>query len=149
MTSEKPSYRDLDNLLTGLELDILHLDDQHLEARADPFFGSVRSIRDVIATGLQSHVSVDRPSTAHGAARARRRPATPPRDTSAMLVPGSISEKRKLLAELFANSPGIPGQLRMAFSASTTLPDSEVEAMIERLVRLGILRRDSTDNNDA
>ena len=149
MTSEKPSYRDLDNLLTGLEQDILHLDDQQLEAHADQFFGSVRSIRDVIATGLQSRVSVDRPSTDHGAVRARRRPATPPREASAMQVPGSISEKRKLLAELFAHSPGIPGQLRMAFSASKTLPDSEVEAMIERLVRLGILGRDNTGNNDA
>ena len=149
MTSETPSYRDLDNLLTGLEQDILHLDDQQLEARADQFFGSVRSIREVIATGLQSRVSVDRPSTAHSAARARRRPATPPRDTSALQVPGSISEKRKLLAELFARSPGIPGQLQMAFSAAKTLSDSEIEAMIARLVRLGILRRDSTGNDDA
>ena len=139
MTSEKRSYRDLDNLLTGLEQDILDLDDRQLEARADRFFGSVRSVRDVIATGLRSRVSVDRPSTDRGAARAHRRPATPPREAPAMLVPGSFSEKRKLLAELFAHSPGIPGQLRMAFSAPRTLSDSEVEAMVERLVRLGIL----------
>ena len=149
MTSEKRSYRDLDNLLTGLEQDILDLDDRQLEARADRFFGSVRSVRDVIATGLRSRVSVDRPSTDRGAARAHRRPATPPREAPAMLVPGSFSEKRKLLAELFAHSPGIPGQLRMAFSAPRTLSDSEVEAMVERLVRLGILRRDNTGYDDA
>ena len=31
MTSEKWSYRDLDNLLAGLEQDILDLDDRQLE----------------------------------------------------------------------------------------------------------------------
>ena len=65
------------------------------------------------------------------------------------LVPGSFSEKRNLLAELFANSPGMPGQLRMAFSAPRTLSDTEVDAMVERLIRLGVLRRDSTGDDDA
>ena len=66
-----------------------------------------------------------------------------------MPVPGSFSEKRKLLAELFAHRPGIPGQLRMAFSARKALSDSEVEAIVERLIHLGILRRDNTADDDA
>ena len=149
MISEERSYRDLDNLLAGLEQDILDLDDGQLEAPTDLFFGSVRSVRDVIAAGLRSRASVDRPSTDHGAARAPRRPVMPPHEAPAMLVPGSFSEKRKLLAELFAHSAGIPWQLRMAFSTPRTLSDSEVEAMVERLVRLGILRRDNSGDDDA
>ena len=66
-----------------------------------------------------------------------------------MPVPASFSEKRKLLAELFAHSPGIPGQLRMAFSAPRTLSDSEVEAMVQRLVRLRILHRDNPGDDNA
>ena len=65
-----------------------------------------------------------------------------------MPVPGSFSEKRKLLAELFAHRPSIPGQLRMAFSAHKPLSDSEVEAMVERLIRLGILRHDNTRDDN-
>ena len=150
MTSEERSYRDLDNLLAGLEQDILDLDDGQMEARTDRFFGNVRSVREVIAAGLRSRVSVDRASTDHGAARARRRPVTPPHEAPAMPVPGSFSEKRKLLAELFADSPGIPGQLRMAFSAPRTLSDSEVDAMVEMIDQARrILRRDGTGDDDA
>lgn len=149
MTSEKRSYRSLDNLLAGLEQDILDLDDRDLDAGTDRFFGSVRSARNVIADGLRSHVAVDRPSTDRGAAPALRRPETPPHEAPAMPVPASFSEKRKLLAELLARRPGIPGQLRMAFSAPTPPSDSEVDAMMERLVRLGILRRDNPGDGDA
>ena len=149
MTDEKWSYRDLDNLLAGLEQDILDLDDRKLETRTERFFGSARSVRDVVATGLRSRAAVDGPSTDHGVARTRRRPHTVPDEAPAIPVPGSFSEKRNLLAELFANSPGIPGQLRMAFSAPRTLSDTEVDAMVERLIRLGVLRRDSTGDDDA
>ena len=148
MTNEKRSYRGLDNLLAGLEQDILDLDDRELDAETDLFFGRVRGARDVIANGLRSRVSVDQPSSDHGAARAHGRPETVPYDAPAMPVPGSFSEKRKLLAELFAHRPGIPGQLRMAFSARKALSNSEVEAMVERLIRLGILRRDNTTDDD-
>ena len=149
MTSEKRSYRGLDNLLAGLEQDILDLDDRDLDTGTDRVFSSGRSARDVIADGLRSRVSVDRPSTDRGAARTGRRQETPPRGAPAMLVPGSFSEKRRLLAELLAQRPGIPGQLRTAFSAPTPPSDSEVDAMVERLVRLGILRRDNPGDGDA
>ena len=149
MTSKKWSYRDLDNLLAGLEQDILDLDDRQMETRTERFFGSIRSVRDVVATGLLSLAAVDRPSTEHGAARARRRPETVPNEVPSIPVPGSFSEKRNLLAELFANSPGIPGKLRMAFSAPRTLSDTEVDAMVERLIRLGVFRRDGTGDDNA
>ncbi|MCY4560110.1 MAG: hypothetical protein OXF79_27860 [Chloroflexi bacterium] len=149
MTSRKRSYRNLDNLLAGLEQDILELDDRELDADTGRFFGSGRSARDVIAAGLRSRVSVDRPPKDRGAARAHRRPETPPREAPAVPVPASFSEKRKLLAELLAQRPGIPGQLRMAFSAPRALSDSDVDAMVEKLVRLGILRRDHAEDDDA
>ena len=148
MTNEERSYRGLDNLLTGLEQDILDLDDRELDAETDRFFGSVRSVRDVIANGLRSRVSLDQSSTDRGAAQAQGGPETVPYEAPAMPVPGSFSEKRKMLAELFAQRPGIPGQLRMAFSARTALSDSEVEAMVERLIRLGILHRNNTTDDD-
>ena len=147
MTNEIRSYRNLDNLLAGLEQDILDQDDQELDAETARFFGSIRSGRDVIANALRSRVSVDQPSTNRGAARAHGRPETVPYEDPAMSVPGSFSEKRKLLAELFAHRSSIPGQLRMAFSAREALSDSEVEALVERLIRFGILRRDNTKDD--
>ena len=148
MTNENRSYRGLDNLLAGLEQGILDLNDRELDADTDRFFGRVRSVRDVIATGLRSHVSVDRPSTDRGAASPHRRPEKVPHEAPAMPVPDSFSEKRQLLADLFTHRPSIPGQLQMAFSARKALSDSEVDAVVERLVRLGLLRRDNTADDD-
>ena len=61
MINIKRSYRDLDNLLTGLEQDILDLDDRELNTETELLFGRVQVVRDVIEDGLQSRVSVDQP----------------------------------------------------------------------------------------
>ncbi len=148
MINIKRSYRDLDNLLTGLEQDILDLDDRELTTETELLFGCVQVVRDVIEDGLQSRVSVDQPFSDRRATQSPARPETVPYGTPALPVPNGFREKRKLLAELFAHRPGIPGQLRAAFSAPKQLSNSEVEAMVERLVRLGILRRDNTPDDD-
>ena len=105
MTREMRSYRDLDNLLAGLEQDILDLDNRQLETRTERFFGSVQSVRDVVATGLRSRAAVDGPFTEHGAARARQRSETVPDEAPAVPVPGSIREKTKSVGGALCQQP--------------------------------------------
>lgn len=148
MVDIKRGYRGLDNLLSGLEQDILELDRRGLDAETGLFFGRVQGVQDIIESSLRFQFSDDQPYSERWGPLTHTQPETTSYDTPGLPVPSSFREKRKLLAELFAHRPGIPGQLRAAFSASKKLSDSEIDAVVQRLVRLGILCRDNTSDDD-
>ena len=141
-------YSRLDNLLAGLEEDVLGLDDREVVAETTQLFGSGQDVRATIRDILQSHGHVDEESPTHAVRLIHERRKESRSQFTPLSVPTGLVEQRKLLETLVTESSSIPGYIRMAFSAQRRPTDSEVEAMIERLVRLGILRSKGTADND-
>ena len=148
MTFEDRAYRRLDNLLTGLEDNILGLDDREVTSESTQLFGRIQGVRAVIDDNLEFRISTKDASLKNEVRRTRGRADKVRYEFPIMAVPNSMDDKRKLLEQLVAGRAGIPGQMRMAFSAPKTLSDSEVDSMMERLVRLGILGREGTIDDD-
>ena len=148
MSIEKPAYRRLDKLLSGLEQNILRLDDREVISESKQLFGSGRHVREILDANLQYPIPVKETLPNQGVARVHGRPKAIAHKIPVMQVPSSLSGKRQLLEQLVASTSGISGEIRMAFSAPQSLSDSEVEVMVERLVRLGVLRRKQTNKDD-
>ena len=148
MSVEEPGYRRLDKLLSGLEETILRLDDREVISESNQLFGSGQNVRAILDANLQFPTSIKGTPPNQGLDRVHGRPQAIPRETPLMQVPSSLSGKRKLLEQLASQTSGIPREIRMAFSAPPSLSDSDVEVMVARLVRLGILRRKNTNKED-
>ena len=148
MSNEKCNYRHLDSLLSGLEDEILSFTDLEVETECSWYSGNVGDVRRVIAACLRSHDSGLVSLRDHGDNQITKQPKESWADTPTTLASSSYSDKRKFLAHLLVHQSGVPKELRMAFSGQRVPTDIEVEALVERLVRLGILRHeDSTDDN--
>ena len=149
MRNEKHTYQYLDNLLSGLEEGILDLDDQQIDVESIQFFGSIRDVRDVIATSLQPFEFIDVLDEDHITDRTHGQSKRSQSKIPAIPVPNSLNERKRLLAQLLRHRSSIPSELRMAFSARKALSDSETEEMVERLIRLGILCREHANDDDS
>ena len=57
MTFEDRAYRRLDNLLSGLEDNILGLDDREVTSESTQLFGSIQGVRAVIDDNLAFRIS--------------------------------------------------------------------------------------------
>ena len=148
MSNEKRNYRHLDSLLSGLEDGILSLTDLEVETECSWYSENVRDVRRVIDACLRSHNSGLASLRDHGDDQVIKRPKESWADIPVTLASNSYSDKRKFLAHLLAHQSGVPKELRMAFSGQRAPTDIEVEALVERLVRLGVLRHeDSMDDN--
>lgn len=146
MIGENRSYRHLDNLLAGLEDSVLELTDQEVTVESSQVLGSVGNVRGLIGGSLESHTTGQVLSKGHEPDTAPGHPAKSRMDVPRVPVPSHNSDKRRLLEQLVAHRSGIPGELRVAFSGRRTLSDAEIDAMVERLVRLGILHREDNDD---
>ena len=118
MNPQRLAYIRLHQLLSGLEDNILRLDDREVLSESNQLFGNEQHIRALLVASL-------------------------PRQ-----VPSSLSCKRQLLEQLISHTSAIPADLRLAFSAPEKLSESDVEVMIDRLVRLGVLQSEDAKKDD-
>ncbi len=144
MNGRLQGYRHLDNLLTGLEEEILRLGERELVSENTESVARIGEVREAIDASLQSHGFTTDMFRTPGISKVDERPRWARSELSALVVPSGLGEQRKLLESLAAQRSGIPRQIRMAFSSHRRPSDSEVEAMVERLIRLGILSTKDT-----
>ncbi|MCY4383129.1 MAG: hypothetical protein OXE44_08275 [Nitrospinae bacterium] len=138
----KEQYQ-LDSLLLGLENEILKLDDAEILSEEANLFAHIEDIRALVNSNVRVYLDIEDSSS-----------TLPTEDMSSdfeqkqlesLVVPNNPKERRKLLETLVSSQTNMPLQFRMAFSAKNEPTEPEVDAMIARLIRLGILKNDDTD----
>ena len=132
----------LDNLLLGIEKEILKLSDCTILSEDVDLLAHVEDIRAQINSIIHAHPSFDNSLSSpfiEGSSRNTRSESPP-------VVPRAAADRRKLLESLIANRLNMPQQVRAAFSARKRPTESDVDEMVNQLVRLGILN--TTDTSD-
>ena len=136
----------LNVLLSGLEDEILKLDDPAILSEDEDSFADIEHVRTLIRSRIDASSSSDHPQpdtdTGGASSRHERRCS----EAVPIAVPEEGAERRRLLEMLIATRPNLPKPLRIAFSAGEKPTESEVDSMVEKLVRLGILK--NTDKGD-
>ncbi len=136
----------LDALLSGLEDEILKLDDPEILSEDEDSFADIEHVRALIRSRISASSSSNhsQPDTDTGGASSRhwRRSS----EAVPIAGPEKGADRRRLLEMLIANRANLPKPLRTAFSAAEKPTESEVDSMVEQLVRLGILK--NTDKGD-
>ena len=140
MSTGRNERRRLDALLSRLEDEILRLDDSAILSEDEDSLVSIEHVRALIRSRIDACASINhsQPYTGMGGMssrhRRRRSEAVP------IAVPEEAAERRRLLKTLVAKRIDLPKQVRIAFSASEEPLESEVDASVAQLVRLGILK---------
>ena len=141
MKDERRAYIGLDSLLAGLEEGILALDDKELGINSMQSFDSVRDVQETIATGIGvGRLARGLPNNREVGMGPSGKKGTQQRTPSIKAL-RTFSDKRELLAAVLAEHSNVPGEIRMAFGTRRPLSESEVDSMVERLISLGLLRR--------
>lgn len=144
MNARLKEQHHLDALLSGLENEILKLDDSEILSEEANSFAHIEDIRALVNSNIRKYLGIEDSSS------------TPPTEDvssdfekkhlKSLVVPNNPKERRKLLETLVSSQTNMPLQFRMAFSANNKPTEPEVDAMIVRLIRLGILKNDDTDD---
>lgn len=132
----------LDAFLLGIEKEVLNLSDCTILSEDVDLLAHVEDIRAQINSIIHAHPSFDNslpPPFVEGSSRNTRSESPP-------VVPREAADRRKLLESLIANRLKMPQQVRAAFSARKRPTESDVDEMVDQLVRLGILN--TTDTSD-
>ena len=145
MNQRLRGYHHLDNLLACLEEEILKIDEEDLASESSGSTVDIRWLREVITAQVQSLGVTGQGSATPGGVEDDERLGNVQFDR-APVIPSDLSEQRKLLEILVAGQDRLPGQIRMAFSSRRKPSDTEVEEMVESLIRLGILSARDDDN---
>ena len=138
MSTGRNERRRLDALLSGLEDEVLRLDDSAILSEDEDSFAGIAQVRALIRSRIDVYASINhlQPDTdMRGVSSRHRRSAAVP-----IAVPEEAAERRKLLQKLVANRIDLPQQVLIAFSGGEEPPESEVDATVAELVRLGILK---------
>lgn len=147
MNARLKEQHHLDALLSGLENEILKLDDSEILTEEANSFAHIEDIRALVNSNIRTFLSMDDSSSTSSAADVSLEDFEKRQSESASrVVPNDPKERRKLLEILVASRINLPQQVRMAFSANNKPTEPEVDAMIVRLIRLGILKNDDTDD---
>ena len=142
MNTKLKNLNHLDAFLLGIEEEILKLSDCTILSEDVDLFAHVEDIRVQINSIIHAHPSFDNslpPPVIEGSSLNTRSESVP-------VVPREAADRRKLLESLIANRLNMPQQVRVAFSARKGPTESEVDEMVDQLVRLGILN--TTDTSD-
>ena len=148
MKDERHAYICLDNLLAGLEEGILALDDKELNVNSMQLFGNVGDVQATIATGMRVGMLAKGLPDNHEVGIAFRGKNGSKQIVPSIKAPSSFADKRELLAAVLAEQTSVPGEMRLAFGARSPLSDSEVDSMVERLIHLGLLRREDIQGKE-
>ena len=146
MSAGRNEWRRLDALLSGLEDDVLGMDDLAILSENEDPAGGFRHVRALIQSQIDASASIDRSQPETDLGRVSSGHQSRRLETSAIAIPEEESELRRLLETLVVNQPNLPRQVRMAFSAGGKPTGSEVNAMVAQLVRLGILKHVGKDD---
>ena len=138
MSAGRNQRHRLDALLLGLEDAVLRLDDPAILSENEDSFVEIEHVRALIRSRIAASASFDYPDTDMGGVSSRYRRLHS--EAAPIAVPEEAAERLRLLETLVANRIDLPKQVRIAFSAGEEPPESEVDATIAQLVRLGILR---------
>ena len=144
MSTGRNDRHRLDALLSGLEDEVLRLDDSAILSEDEDSFTEIEEVRRLIRSRIDMYASINhlQPDTdMRGVWSKHRRSEAVP-----IAVPEEAAERRKLLQRLVANRIDLPQQVLIAFSGGEEPPESEVDATVAELVRLGILKK--TDKGD-
>ena len=140
MSTGNNARRRLDTLLSGIEDEVLRLDDLTILSEDEDSFTDVTFVRALIRSRVDACASIDhlQPDTDTEGVSSRHRQqcskATP------IDVPEEAGDRLRLLRSLVAYRLDLPRQVRIAFSAGDEPPESEVDASVAELIRLGILK---------
>lgn len=127
MNRSRSAWLRLDLMLRGIEEGVITATDREVLAGADST-ASARQVRSIIEKRLAAG---RRPSRVRMAVKEVA-------GHSGTRIPSSIQEKRRLLQMVVATRPGVPTEMRVAFSGSQEPSDGDVDRMLRRLIRLGI-----------
>lgn len=110
-------------LAGGLEEIVLKSTDKELLGHRSS--GETRDIRRLIASAARDYSAESRGRTS---------------EKPALSDFGSEDEKLAFLKWAMKSGVGVPQQLRAAFASKNPLSDSEINAMVNQLIRLGVKR---------
>ena len=146
MSAGRNEWRRLDALLSGLEEDVLRLDDLTILSEDKDSAIGVEHVRALIQSQIDASAGTDQPQPAMSLGRVSSGDRPRRSETTSIAIPEEEAELRRLLETLVANQPNLLKQVRIAFSAGGKPTNSEVNAMVAQLVRLGILKPSSKDD---
>ena len=135
MTRDNTSPQRLDSLLSGLEDEVLTLDDRELLAAEDVGSVGFGVLRSLIESQIPSHLGSRALDPSSGERRSSSSEASPEP------VSGS-PDPRRLLEMLIASRRSVPSQVRLAFTADREPTDQEVEHLLAELIRSGSVKAD-------
>ena len=145
MSARRNEWRRLDALLSGLEDDVLRLDDLTILSEDEASAAGVEHVRALIQFQTGAYASTDQSQSEIDLGRVSSEHRSGRSETTAIAIPEEEGELRRLLETLVANQPNLSKQVRIAFSAGGRPTGSEVNAMVAQLVRLGILKPSGKD----
>ena len=146
MSARRNEWRRLDALLSGLEDDVLRLDDLTILSEDEGSAADVEHVRALIQFQTGAYAGTDHLQPAMNLGRVSSGEGTERPETTSIAMPEEEGELRRLLETLVANQPNLPKQVRIAFSAGGRPTGSEVNAIVAQLVRLGILKPSGKDD---
>ncbi len=146
MNARLKEQHHLDALLSGLENEILKLDDFEILSEDANLFSHIEDIRALVNSNIHTFLSMDDSSSTSPAGDVSLDFEKGQSESASRVVPDDPKERKKLLEVLVASRVSLPQQVRMAFSAKQEPTKSEVDALIARLIRIGILKNRDTDD---
>ena len=146
MTAVRNARRRLDTLLSGLEDDILMLDDVAVLSEEPGSVSAIENVRELIQSRIAADSSTNQspPKTNQQGVSPRHRGM--PSETTPLAIPDEDVDLRRLLETLIANQPTVPEPIRLAFAAGRQPTGAEVDAVVTQLVRLGVLKPPRKDS---
>jgi hypothetical protein len=115
------SYRQLSNILSGLELNFLNASDRDILSSA-PESSSGKIARSIIADRLESRS-----------------------EGSHATFPDNASERRRLFELLTRSRSSLPKEIRMAYGTGRSISDGQVSTLLRKLLRRGFLGKPKSD----
>ena len=146
MNTGRNERHSLDSLLSGIEDEVLRIDDLALLSEDESMFASVEDVRALIQFRIDECVSIKHSESDTDMGRISSKLKNRDSEAFPISVPKGAVERRQLLEMIIASQSNLPRQVGMAFSASEKPSESAMDDMVAQLVRLGILK--TTDSDD-
>ena len=128
MIGDDTSRQRLDSLLCGLEDDVISLDDRELLSEGENGGADLGPIRSLIQSQTAAHLGPDASRVPGG----HRHSATA---EASSIRRSSSSQRRRILDKVLRRRPGVPLNVRLAFSADLEPTDRDDEMLEPRAQR--------------